>query len=39
MEKTFAQIDPKDMKIISEAEKKLCDATGKCIALVAYDTE
>ena len=37
MEKSFAELKPHDMKIISEAEKKLCDSTGKCVALVAYE--
>jgi hypothetical protein len=39
MDKTFAELSPKDVKIISEAEKKLCDATGRCVALVAYDNQ
>lgn len=39
MYKTFAELSPKDVKIISEAEKKLCDATGRCVALVAYDNQ
>jgi len=39
MEKSFAVLRPQDMKIISEAEKKLCDSTGKCVALVAYDNK
>lgn len=39
MAKTFAELSPKDVKIISEAEKKLCDATGRCVALVAYDNQ
>ena len=37
MEKSFAELKPQDMKIISEEEKKLCDSTGKCVALVAYE--
>ncbi len=39
MDKTFAELSPKDVKIISAAEKKLCDATGRCVALVAYDNQ
>ena len=39
MDKTFAELSPKDVKIISEAEKKLCYATGRCVALVAYDNQ
>lgn len=39
MDEKFAEIKPQDMKIISEAEKKLCDSTGKCVALVAFDAE
>lgn len=39
MEKSFAELKPSDMKIISEAERKLCDSTGKCVAIVAYDNE
>lgn len=39
MNEKFAEIKPRDMKIISEAEKKLCDSTGKCVALVAFDNE
>lgn len=39
MDEKFAEIKPQDMKIISEAEKKLCDSTGKCVALVAFDNE
>ena len=39
MEGKFAEIKPSDMKIISEAEKKLCKSTGKCVALVAFDNE
>ena len=37
MENSFAELKPQDMKLISEAEKKLCDSTGKCVALVAYE--
>ena len=39
MEGKFAEIKPSDMKIISEAEKKLCKSTGKCVALVAFANE
>ena len=39
MERKFAELKPSDMKIISEAEKKLCKSTGKCVALVAFNNE
>ncbi|MEE0796959.1 MAG: hypothetical protein UIJ88_03915 [Anaerovoracaceae bacterium] len=37
MNEHFAELSPKDVKVISEAEKKLCDSTGRCVALVAFD--
>lgn len=39
MKEIFAKLEPCDMKIISEAEKKLSDSTGKQVALVAYDSD
>jgi len=39
MEKRYACLQAADMKIISEAEKKLSDATGRNVALVAYDNQ
>ena len=39
MDKSFAELDPQDIKIISEAEERLCAEAGKCIALVAYDND
>lgn len=39
MKDKFAQLQSKDMKVISDAEKKLSDSTGKSVALVAYDAE
>lgn len=37
MENNFAKLSPDDLKIISEAQSKLSQATGKEIALVAYE--
>ncbi len=39
MQNKFAEISPHDMEIISEAEEKLCKATGRNIALVAFSSE
>lgn len=39
MDKAFAELGPKDLKIISEAEERLCAETGKYVALVAYDND
>lgn len=37
MENNFAKLSPEDLKIISEAQSRLSQATGKEIALVAYE--
>ena len=37
MHNNFAELSPEDMKIISEAQSKLSEASGKAIALVAYE--
>ncbi len=39
MEDKFAELKPQDMKIISEAEQKLSKASGKSVALVAYNAQ
>lgn len=39
MDAKYAALKPEDMKIIMEAEQKLCQATGQCVALVAYNAE
>ena len=39
MQNNFADISPQDMVIISEAERKLSEASGKQIALVAFSSE
>ena len=39
MEKNYACLQAQDMKIISEAEMKLSESTGRNVALVAYDNQ
>lgn len=37
MHNNFANLSPEDLKIISEAQTRLSEASGKEIALVAYE--
>ena len=37
MHNNFAHLSPEDLKIISEAQARLSEASGKKIALVAYE--
>ncbi len=39
MDKHYACLQAADMKIISEAERKLSESTGRNVALVAYDNQ
>lgn len=37
MQNNFAKLSPEDLKIISEAQEKLNQSSGKTVALVAYE--
>ena len=37
MQNNFAKLSPEDLKIISEAQEKLNQSSGKAVAIVAYE--
>lgn len=39
MHNNFAHLSPEDLEIISEAQARLSEASGKEIALVAYEVQ
>ena len=39
MQNNFAKLSPEDLKIISEAQEKLNQSSGKAVALVAYEVQ